>query len=82
MTADHFLYTLVNNGLTGKGFNHLSGLTNLIVINFSKNPVTDDGLLHLAKMQRLRIMRMYDTKITEKGGDALKDKIGSLAIFK
>lgn len=73
---------LVNNGLTGKGFKHLSGLTNLIVINFSKNPVTDDGLPHLAKMQRLRIMRMYDTKITDKGGDALKDKIGSLAIFK
>jgi hypothetical protein len=72
---------LVNNGLTGKGFNHLSGLTNLIVINFSNNPITDEGLPHLAKMKRLRIMRMYETKITEKGGDALKDKIGSLAIF-
>ena len=73
---------LVNNGLTGKGFKHLSGLTNLIVINFNKNPVIDEGLPHLAKMQRLRILRMYDTKITDKGSDALKDKIGSLAIFK
>ena len=73
---------LVNNGLTGKGFKHLSGLTNLIVINFNKNPVIDEGLPHLAKMQRLRILRMYGTKITDKGSDALKDKIGSLAIFK
>ena len=53
--------------ITNEGLSHLSGLTQLEVLNMSGNFLTDDGLRQLRKLDRLRDLDLSRLPITDIG---------------
>ncbi len=53
--------------LTNEGLSHLSGLTQLEVLNLSGNSVTDDGLRHLQPLSLLRELDLSRLPLTDAG---------------
>jgi hypothetical protein len=53
-------------------------MTNLQTLSLSFSGITDEGLKHLERLQKLRQLHLYGTRVTPEGRAALKAKLPML----
>ncbi|MFN3151704.1 hypothetical protein [Bremerella sp.] len=62
--------------MTDADLKELSGMPNLKHLDISGNPeVTDAGLVHLASIKSLQVLRLFDTKVTKQGVEKLQAEL-------
>ena len=63
---------LDNYGLTDEHLEPLRFLTDLEILDLSRNPFGDAGLARLAKLHRLRVLQLDRTQVSDAGMESLK----------
>jgi hypothetical protein len=68
------------SGLGDKGVGYLSQLGHLEKLELSGTRISDSGVARLGALQKLKILRLYNTMVTRQGAIALKKDIPGLHI--
>ena len=73
---------LQNASVKGPGLEHVGKLKNMITLTLSNSQLKGDSLLHLKNLSKLRIINLYDCKVSTTSVEKLEKEISSLAIFR
>lgn len=73
---------LQNAGVTGPGLKYVGQLKNMITLTLSDSTIKGDSMLHLKGLSKLRIIHMYDCKVSKNSLNKLEAAIPTLAIFR
>jgi hypothetical protein len=72
--------TLEETKVTGAGFVHLQGMTNLNFLRLHTAPINDEGLAHLHPIKSLRSIDLTGTKVTAQGREKLRAAIPEISV--
>jgi Leucine-rich repeat (LRR) protein len=74
------LFGLGGTRITDTGLQHLSGLTNLQVLDLVNTPITDVGLRHLDGLTALANLDLGNTRVTHSGVEMLRARLPACSI--
>ena len=63
-----------------EGLEHLTGLTNLMILGLDDTKVTDAGLVHLKGLTKLEVLVLRRTKVTPAGVKQLQQALPNCEI--
>ena len=88
LLGDDLFTTVVNvvlfsSSATDADLEHLTGLTQLQMLNIRNTKVTTAGLVHLKGLAKLNSLALWDTKVTDAGLESLKEltQLQELVLF-
>jgi len=75
------LYLASCPNISSAGLEYLTALSKLRNMDLNSTPITDAAIPHLQKMKSLRVLRIYDTKITAEGAKQLQAGLPECVVF-
>jgi len=71
---------LASTQITDANLVHVTGMTNLMLLDVTETQISDEALQHLVGLKNLRMLGVIDARVTTAGAAKLQESLPELSV--